>query len=318
MPPTTLNRPQPDRATEAAFLAIIVIGGINSIAVRFTLRELTPFWGAALRFALASLVLGAATLLVRRRRPRRENIPGILLYGVFNFALTYVFLYTGLKDVPAGTTALITALTPLLTLVLAVVQRIERFRPIGLAGSMIAAAGIGVIFSNQLSLNVPLSALLSLVVASLCFAETAVLVKRFPPGDPLVATAIAIPIGATLLAIVSLIAGEPWRLPARPESWAALTYLVVFASIVNFSLTLFVLSRWSASVAAYSYLLSPLVTIVVGGILLAETVQPAFVAGGALVLLGVYVGAFLHRPLNRRAPVVASEAVAASDGIASE
>ena len=292
-----------ERATQAAFVATILIGGANAIAVRVTLRELTPFWGAALRFLLATALLGAVTLLLRRRRPARRDLPGIVLFGTFNFGLTYVFLYTGLRDAPAGTAAVLTALVPLLTLVLAVAQRIEKFRPAGLVGSLIAAAGIAVIFSNQVSLNVPVTALVALVIASASIAETSVLVKRFPPGDPIIATALAMPIGATLLVVMSLLMGEHWTLPVRPEALVSLAYLVVFATIVNFSLTLFVLSRWSASRASYAFLLSPLVTVILGGLLLDEKVQPAFVLGGALVLTGVYVGAFLRRLPGRRADV---------------
>ena len=149
---------RPDRATQAAFVATILIGGANAIAVRLTLRELTPFWGAALRFLLATLALAIVTLLVRRRLPARRHLPGIVLFGIFNFGLTYVFLYIGLHDAPAGTAAVITALVPLFTLLLVVAQRIERFRTAGLVGSLIAASGIAVIFSNQVSLNVPVTA----------------------------------------------------------------------------------------------------------------------------------------------------------------
>lgn len=297
---------RPDRVVQAAFLATIMIGGANAIAVRITLRELTPFWGASLRFLLATALLGIVTLLVRRRRPRRRDLPGIAIFGVLNFGVTYVFLYTGLRDAPAGTAGVLTALVPLWTLVLAVAHRIERFRVAGLVGSVIAAAGSAVIFGNQVSLNVPLPALVALVLASVSLAETSVLVKRFPPGDPIVATSLAMPIGASLLLGISAISGEAWALPARPESWLALAYLVVFATIVNFSLTLFVLSRWSASVASYAFLLSPLVTVILGALLLGETVQPAFVLGGALVLAGVYVGAFLGRLQDRR-PAVAAQ-----------
>ena len=100
------------------------------------------------------------------------------------------------------------------------------------------------------------------------------LVKRFPPGDPLVATAFAMPIGATLLVVVSLVMGETRRDPdERRERCFALAYLVIVATSISFSLTLFVLSRWSASVAAYGFLLSPLVTIALGAILLDEHVH---------------------------------------------
>ncbi len=290
-----LNGRAPHAPTLAAFMATVVFGGANAIAVRISLRELTPFWGAAFRFALATVILGVVVIALRRPWPSRRHLVGIVLYGFFNFGFTYVFLYTGLRDAPAGTAAVITALVPLLTLVLAVVQRIERFRPTGLLGALIAATGVGLIFGNQVSLQVPPTALLSLVAAAACIAETGVLVKRFPPGDPLTATAIAIPIGAAFLAVLSIVAGEPWVVPSRLETWISVGYLVVFGSIVIFSLTLYILSHWTASANSYAFLLSPLLTVVLAAFILGEGVQPAFILGGAMVLVGVYV-AVLFRP----------------------
>jgi drug/metabolite transporter (DMT)-like permease len=294
-----LTARRPDRRTLAAFAVTVAVGGVNSIAVRINLRELTPFWGAAFRFVIASVVLAGIVLVFRRRRPARADLLGIGLFGLFNFGLTYVFLYTGLREAPAGTTSVITALVPLLTLIFAVLQGVERFRPAGLLGSLIAVAGIALIFANQMSLDVPIRALLALVGAAACIAETGVLVKRFPPGDPLIAVSLAVPIGAIFLAILSALVGEPWIIPSRPETWATIAYLVVFGSIVIFSLTLFVLQHWTASATSYAFLLSPLVSIILGALILGEKVQPAFVAGGALVLAGVYVGA-VFRPPRRR------------------
>ena len=71
----TIAARRPDPTTLAAFGATILIGGANAIAVRFTLRELSPFWGATLRFALATLVLGTFVLVTRRPLPRRERAP---------------------------------------------------------------------------------------------------------------------------------------------------------------------------------------------------------------------------------------------------
>jgi drug/metabolite transporter (DMT)-like permease len=90
--------------------------------------------------------------------------------------------------------------------------------------------------------------------------------------------------------VLSLATGEHWFLPVRPETWLANAYLVVFGTIIGFSLTLYVLARWTASANSYAFLLSPLVTVVLGGVILGEVVEPAFALGGALVLLGVYVG----------------------------
>jgi drug/metabolite transporter (DMT)-like permease len=62
-----------------------------------------------------------------------------------------------------------------------------------------------------------------------------------------------------------------------------------------FVLVLYVLARWTASATSYAFLLFPLVAIVAGGVLLHEPVQPSFLAGGAIVLAGVYIGA-VYRP----------------------
>ncbi|MCA1554697.1 MAG: hypothetical protein LC737_09995, partial [Chloroflexi bacterium] len=59
------NASRPDALTLAAFALIILLGGSNAVAVRFTVAELPPFWGAALRFAPAALIFWAI-LLVRR------------------------------------------------------------------------------------------------------------------------------------------------------------------------------------------------------------------------------------------------------------
>ena len=157
-------------------------------------------------------------------------------------------------------------------------------------------------FANQVSLAVPPLALLALVGAAACLAETGALMKRYSPGDPLIAVAIGIPIGAITLAILSQLAGETWLIPTRPETWLANAYLVIFGTIVAFTLNLFVLSRWTASANSYVYILSPLVTVLLGSLLLGEPVHPVFLAGGALVLVGVAI-ATIGRGSDARTPV---------------
>ena len=50
-----MNRPP--TAVLAVFVAVVLIGGTNFVAVRFSNRELPPFWGAGLRFAIAGALL---------------------------------------------------------------------------------------------------------------------------------------------------------------------------------------------------------------------------------------------------------------------
>ena len=293
--PRSLRAVKHPRIVLAAFAVTVLVGGANSIAVRFSLRELTPFWGASFRFFIATGVVAALVLVTHRvrsesRRPlRRHHLLPILVYGLLNFGLTYVFLYTGLHDAPAATAAVITGLAPLLTLLFAVGHRIERFRSLALVGAVTASAGIAVVFANQLSLDVPPVALLALVGAAACLAETGVLMKRYSPGAPLTAIALAIPIGAICLLGLAVATGEPLIIPTRLETWLANAYLVLFGTIVGFTFNLYVLSHWTASANSYGYILSPLVTVALGGVLLGEVVSPVFLLGGTLVAAGVYI-----------------------------
>jgi drug/metabolite transporter (DMT)-like permease len=300
---------RPKRTVLAAFLVFVVLGGANAIGVRFALREMGPFWSASIRFALAGLLLAAYMVATRRPIPRGNRLVGTALFGIFGFGLAYTFLYQALKDAPAGTTMLMLAIVPLLTVLLAVAQGIERLRALGLAGAGLAAIGILVVSANQVSLNVPILALALLMAAAVCQAEAGIVVKRFPPGDPVAANAIGMLLGAGLLVVVALVTGEGIVLPTRPETWVAMAYLIGPGSVVVFVLVLYVLARWTVSATSYAFLLFPLVAILLGAILLQEPVQPSFLAGGAIVLAGVYVGA-VYRP-RRRLDASAGEAARA-------
>ena len=106
-------------------------------------------------------------------------------------------------------------------------------------------------------------------------------------------------LGGTLLVSAGLVAQERLTLPNQSDTLLAMAYLIGPGSIGVFMLALYVLARWSASATSYAFLLFPLVAIVLGAVLLAEPVQPSFVLGGAVVLVGVYVGA-IYRPMAGR------------------
>jgi drug/metabolite transporter (DMT)-like permease len=278
-----------------AFVVFVVFAGANAIGVRLVLREMGPFWSAAARFAVAGLLLGAYAVATRRSPPRGSRLIGTVLFGVFGFGFAYTFLYQALKDAPAGTTMLMLAIVPLLTVLLAVAQGLERLRVLGLVGAGLACVGILVVSADQVSLNVPIMSLVLLVGAAACQAESGIVAKRFPPGDPVAANAVGMLLGAALLAVVALVTGEPAAVPNQLETWAAMAYLIGPGSIAVFVLVLHVLARWTASSTSYAFLLFPLVAIVLGAALLGEPVQPSFLAGGAIVLAGVYIGA-VYRP----------------------
>jgi drug/metabolite transporter (DMT)-like permease len=287
----------PDQATLLAFLGVVVFGGANAVAAKLTVDELAPFWGAGLRFVAAGALMMLVVLVTRRSLPRSRSLWGAALYGVVGFSASYGLAYTGLQDVPAGTAMVFISLTPLFTFGLAIAHRQERFHVQGLLGALIAVVGIGIVFVDQLSADVPLFPMLLILLATVAIAESGVIVKWIPKSDPFATNGVAMLTGAALLLILSLVAGEARGLPTQTATWAAVGYLVVFGSVVMFSLYVFALQRWTASAVSYVTLLMPLVTVALAAVLTGERITPSFVLGSAVILGGVYVGAFLkYRP----------------------
>ena len=276
-----------------AFAALVVLGGANGIAVKVTVAELAPFWGAGVRFLSAGILLLLLVAATRRDLPRGRSLAGAALYGVVGFAASFGFAYSGMQAVPAGTAIVLIALTPLFTFGLAIAHRQERFHVQGVLGALIALAGIGIVFLDQLSANVPIGSLLLVLGATVSIAESAVLAKGIPHSDPFATNAVAMLTGGALLLALSLVASEPLVLPRQADTWVSIGYLVIGGSVVMFTLFLFTLQRWTASAVSYVTLLMPLVTVALAAILLDERVTISFLLGGAVILGGVYVGAFL-------------------------
>jgi drug/metabolite transporter (DMT)-like permease len=308
------GRGGPDRGVLLAFTAVVALGGANAIAVKLMVHEMPPFWSASIRFGVAGLILLAITIATRRELPRGRSLVGALAYGALGFAVSYGLLYTALRDVPASTAMVLLALAPLFTLGLAIAHRQERFRVVGLAGGLIAAAGIAIVFSDQLNAAVPLVSLVLVILGAAVIAESAVIVKLIPHSDPFATNSVAMLTGGSLSLVASLVAGEAFALPASGQSWLALIYLVLLGSVVMFAAYVFAISRWTASAISYTTLLMPLVTIGLAAALFSEPITIAFLVGGAVTLVGVYVGSFDGRthkaptttPMPECMPVVGS------------
>jgi drug/metabolite transporter (DMT)-like permease len=275
----------------SAFVVGTVLAGGNAVGVRVSNRELDPLWGAGLRFMLAACLLGVVMALLRLTVPRGRALLGVLLYGTLIFGGAFSFTYYALVRIHAGLGQTLLALVPLATLLLAVLQRQERLRPAAVVGTLLSVAGIAVISGVSGSGAVPALSLLALLGAVLCFAEATVLVRQFPSVHPVTTNALAMAVGAAILVAFSLLLQESIVLPEHGATWLALAYMVVLGSGPVFILYLVVNRLWSASRAAYTFVLIPVVTVLLSTWIDDEPVGVGLVLGGLLVLTGVYVGA---------------------------
>jgi drug/metabolite transporter (DMT)-like permease len=282
------------RRVWASFLGSAVLAGGNAVGIRFSNRELPPLWGAGIRFGAAALVLLLVMVIRRLPLPRGRAWAGPITYGVLNFAAAFGLAYYALEHMRAGFGQTLLALVPLVTLLLAVVQRQERLRGAAVAGTLLALAGVAVMARTPVDEAVPLLSLLAALATTVCLAESAVLVHRLPSAPPVSTNAIGMAIGALILLAASFVTGERHPVPQQTQTWLALAYMVLLGSVAVFVLYLVVLHDWPASRAAYIFVLIPFVTVALSAWLDNEHIGIGFAAGGMLVLAGVYFGALRH------------------------
>jgi len=280
-----------DGLTLAAFAGVVVVGGANFVAVKETVGELDPLFGAASRFGLAALVFFAILVVSRTQLPRGTALVGAAIYGALGFGAAYALMYIALVELTVGVAAVLMASVPVLTLALAALQRIEPLTLRGLAGGALCLVGIAVLSAHSLGGEVPFRYLLAALVAPVVVAEATIVVKRFPRTDPIATNAVGMLVGGFLLAIASLAAGEAWTLPEAGATWAAAVWLVFAGSVGLFWLFLVVVKRWTASATTYALPLMPVVAVALAAGLTGEAIELQEVIGGLLVIVAVYVGA---------------------------
>lgn len=284
------DRASGDRAAASAFVGVTVLASGSAVAIRFSNRELEWVWGAALRFLLAAVLLVGVMVVLRRRWPRGRELQGAVAFGVFGLAGTFALAYWALLTIQAGLGQTLLALAPLITLLIAVASRQERMSRAALAGSVVSLVGVAVVGWRPEGDPVPAGPLLAGVGAATCMAVATILVRRAPKVDPIAMNTVAVLTAAALLLTASLLAGQTPVLPNRADTWTAVIYVAVVGSVGVFTLQLVVLRYWAASRANYVFVLIPLLTIALSAWLDDEPVGIGLLAGGTLVVAGVYLG----------------------------
>ncbi|TVR88133.1 MAG: EamA family transporter [Trueperaceae bacterium] len=292
---------RPDAIALVLFGLCVLLGSGNFLAVRFSNLELPPLWGAGLRFALAAIVFTALAFATRRPWPRGAMLARTVVFGLLNFGLFFALMYWSLLHVTAGVATIVLASVPLVTLALAVMQRMERFQTRSLVGGVAALLGIGWIAFAPTALDVPLVPLLALLAAVATIGQSIILGKHVSANHPAITNAVAMSAGAALLLTASLAAGETWSWPSLPEARWALLYLVAFGSVGLFALTLLLIRRWTPSAASYAFVVIPVTTMLLEAWIANVPITATALVGAGLVIVGVWFGALAPTPGRRTA-----------------
>jgi drug/metabolite transporter (DMT)-like permease len=277
-----------------SLLVIYVVWGSTYMAIRVVVREMPPVTTAALRFAVAGLLMGGLALYADRKHPRpsRRQVLDYSLVGVLLLSVGNALVMWSELRIPSGIVALIVGTVPLwLTL-------IEGLRPGGRpwtfrlwAGTLVGLFGVALVARPEGGVEAGhWPAILALQAATIAWVVGSLYAQSIQPRLPVfTASAIEMLAASVVLFGASRLFREDMGLIAQASrgAWMGVAYLVVFGSIVGFTAFAYCLNELPAStVGTYAYV-NPVVAVALGALFLGERLTPGLLAGGVLILVAV-------------------------------
>jgi drug/metabolite transporter (DMT)-like permease len=272
-------------------LLTMVVWGSTFVVTKELIQFWPPYTLAFVRVAIGSLVL-LPMALARHRRDARLPWPTILFMGLIGVALYYITFNVAMVYTSASQGALVQSSIPAMTALVAVVWLRERASLLRWLGIALSVSGVMIVFSGNTA-GGSSSALLGnlLMFASVvCWALYTSLAKRVAAFDSLVITVCVMGSGALMLLPLATYEVATAGLQPLPWlGWAGVLYLGGVASGLAYLLYNASLRHLDASeVGVYTNLI-PVVGVFTGVILLGEPLSMRAIAGGVVVMLGVWV-----------------------------
>ncbi|GFK95790.1 hypothetical protein NNJEOMEG_03658 [Fundidesulfovibrio magnetotacticus] len=266
----------------------MLLWGGSFVAMKAAVQHLDPWLIVLGRMLLATLAFAP---LARRMPPRplvRAHLPGLLLMALAEPCFYFVFEAKALTLTQASQAGVITAMLPVMVVCAAGLFLGERTSARGWAGLALGVAGAGMLsaFAPEDAYSPdPLLGNLLEMAAMGCATVYTLMVKRLAPHfSPAFLTAFQAATGTVFF--LPALWFSPWPATFTWQGLAAMGYLGLFVSVAAYGCYNFALSRLPASRAAAAVNLIPAFTLVMGWLLLGETIQGWQWAGIALILAG--------------------------------
>jgi len=282
-------------------LTMIFWGG-TFVAGRQLAGQMGPFAAAFIRFTIATACLLAFVRAREGGLPRldRRSLLGVLLLGATGVFAYNAFFFTGLASVPAGRAAVIIAANPIgiaLGAALFFGEGVTGRQALGIALSVAGAAeviGHGAPLSLFASGLTPGdAAILGCVVSWSAYSLLGkAVMSRVSPLGAVTWSSLA---GTLLLLPPALVEGlapaaYPW------SAWMAAAYLGVFGTVLGFTWFYEGILAVGPSRAGVFINLVPVSAVIMAWFVLDEPVDLSLLAGGGLVLAGVWLTNTARKP----------------------
>jgi drug/metabolite transporter (DMT)-like permease len=271
---------------------LALIWGSAFLWIKLADRGFSPAEVTFGRLALGAVVLFAIVLARHQAVPRSaELLAHIVVAALFGNAVPYLLFAVAEQTVASSAAGIINATTPLWTVVLALAVRHQKAMTAWqAAGLLLGFGGAVLIFSPWNSATGLISAgALECLAASFSYAISYIYMDRFLARrgmSPVTLAACQLLAAAVMLAIALAASGA--RAPhITAVSVTALVILGVLGTGIAYVLNYQIITSEGATIASTVTYLLPVVAIVLGVLVLSETITGTVLAGIALVLAGV-------------------------------
>ncbi|MDD2884742.1 MAG: DMT family transporter [Dechloromonas sp.] len=261
------------------------------IGAKYGLPYAEPLSFLLTRYGLVIALMGGLALLMRAPWPRERAqwghiaVSGVLVHGVY-LGGVFVAIKQGL---PAGVTALVVGMQPLLTACGAGLLLGERVSLRQWAGLLLGLLGVGLVVSGKLGDGALGPMLLPAVLALLGITAGTLYQKRYCARFDL-RTGSLIQFGPTALLTAVAVAGfEEYRIEWTGDFVFALTWLVLVLSLGAISLLNVLIRNGSAVNVASLFYLTPPTTALIAWAIFGETLTLTALLGMAVAVSGVYL-----------------------------
>ncbi|MFF1899017.1 DMT family transporter [Streptomyces sp. NPDC058206] len=270
---------------------LALLWGSTFLWIKVALEGFSPVQVTLIRCVLASLTLLALCFGTRQRLPRGAAMWGrIFVAAFFCNALPFGLFSVGEQSVGSGVAGVLNATTPLWSVLIGIAIGTERrVRPVRLGGLLLGFAGVVVIFAPWQQADSVGWGALAIFGAAASYAVGFAYMGRtlVGKGIPTVSLSSAQILAATALTILTLPAGGLSPVHAQVTTVIAVVVLGIFATGITFHLTYRIIADEGATNAATVGYLLPVVSVLLGAVVLSEDFSLRVAAGMMVVLVGV-------------------------------
>lgn len=290
-----------------SFVLLCLVWGSSYLFIRLGLRQLTPLSLVALRLLGGAITIGVFSLWRRQNmRVTQRQFATLVLVATINTSAPFLLISWGELSVPTGLASVLNSTMPIFSVVLAAL--VLRDEPVTLAragGVILGFLGVIVLLSRDLVHGGiqwhGIAGQGAIVLASLCYAVGAVLVRRALRGLPsLVIAAYAVAISAIQVFALSMIFSRPEFGSFHLLTVVSILWLGVGGSGIAYIWSYSILEHWGAARYSLVAYVLPITGVTLGIIVLHEVFSSLILAGSVLVVAGVILASFAKaRPEDR-------------------